>query len=101
MMKYGPVDVTVLAFAEARLDGSALAELKRQVATGIIRVLDIIILFKDEAFWFSFHNIKGKHGTNFPMFLARSFGYGVYVSPFPLQTKMYLELAHTVFSSKK
>ena len=44
----GPVDVTVLAFAEARLDGSALAELKRQTAAGTIQVLDIIILFKDE-----------------------------------------------------
>jgi hypothetical protein len=48
MMKHGPVDVVVLAFAEARLDGSTLAELKRQAATGTIRVLDIIILLKDE-----------------------------------------------------
>ena len=48
MMKHGPVDVAVLAFAEARLDGSALAELKRQAAAGTIRVLDIIILLKDE-----------------------------------------------------
>ncbi len=53
MMKHGPVDVAVLAFAEARLDGSALAELKRQAAAGTIRVLDIIILFKgeDETCW--------------------------------------------------
>ena len=49
MMKHGPVDVVVLAFGEARFDGSALAELKRQSETGTIRVLDLIILLKDEA----------------------------------------------------
>ena len=49
MMKHGPVDVVVLAFGEARFDGSALAELKRQSEAGIIRVLDLIILLKDEA----------------------------------------------------
>ena len=48
MMKHGPVDVTVIAFGEARFDGSALAELKRQAAAGTIRVLDLIILLKDE-----------------------------------------------------
>ena len=48
MMKHGPVDVTVLAFGEARFDGSALAELERQAAAGTIRVLDLIILLKDE-----------------------------------------------------
>ena len=48
MMKHGPVDVTVIAFGEARFDGSALVELERQAATGTIRVLDLIILLKDE-----------------------------------------------------
>ena len=48
MMKHGPVDVVVLAFGQARFDGSALAELKRQAAAGTIRVLDLIILLKDE-----------------------------------------------------
>jgi len=48
MMKHGPVDVAVLAFGEARFDGSALAELERQAAAGTIRVLDLIILLKDE-----------------------------------------------------
>ena len=47
MMKHGPVDVVVLAFGEARFDGSALAELKRQAAAGTIRVLDLIIVLKD------------------------------------------------------
>jgi hypothetical protein len=48
MMERGPVDVVILAFGEARFDGSALAELKRLNATGTIHVLDLIILLKDE-----------------------------------------------------
>jgi hypothetical protein len=49
MMKHGPVDVVVLAFGEPRFDGSILAELEKQAATGTIRVLDAMVLFKDEA----------------------------------------------------
>jgi hypothetical protein len=48
MIKHGPVDVLVLAAGEPRFDGSVLAELKRQAATGTIRVLDAMILLKDE-----------------------------------------------------
>jgi hypothetical protein len=49
MSKHGPVDVVVLAFAEARFDSSAITELERQSAAGTIRVLDLIMLQKDEA----------------------------------------------------
>jgi hypothetical protein len=49
MIKHGPVDVLVLAAGEPSLDGSILAELKRQAASGTIRVLDAMLLFKDEA----------------------------------------------------
>ena len=49
MMKHGPVDVMVLAFAEARFDYSALEELEKLVAAGIIRVLDLIMLQKEES----------------------------------------------------
>ena len=48
MIKYGPVDVVVLAFGEPRFDGSILAELERQAATGTIRVLDAMVLLKDD-----------------------------------------------------
>jgi hypothetical protein len=48
MIKHGPVDVVVLAFGEPRFDGSILAELERQAATGTIRVLDAMVLFKEE-----------------------------------------------------
>jgi len=48
MIKHGPVDVVVLAAGEPRFDGSVLAELERQAATGTIRVLDAMILLKQE-----------------------------------------------------
>lgn len=46
MMKHGPVDVVVLALGEPKFDGSILNELERQTATGTIRVLDVMVLFK-------------------------------------------------------
>ena len=49
MIKHGPVDVIVLAAGEPRFEGKVLAELKRQAASGIIRVLDAMILVKDES----------------------------------------------------
>src|SRR5512139_3097725 len=49
MIQHGPVDVVVLAAGEPRFDGVVLAELERQAASGTIRVLDAMILLKDEA----------------------------------------------------
>ncbi len=49
MIKHGPVDVIVLALGEPRFDGSILRELERQAASGIIRVIDAMILVKDES----------------------------------------------------
>ncbi len=46
MIKHGPVDMLVLALGEPHFDGSILKELKRQTATGVIRVLDAMVLFK-------------------------------------------------------
>jgi hypothetical protein len=48
MIKHGPVDVIVLAAGEPRFDGGVLAELERQAASGTIRVLDAMILLKDQ-----------------------------------------------------
>jgi hypothetical protein len=47
-VKYGPVDVVILATGEPRFDGSILTELERLVAAGTIRVLDAMVLFADE-----------------------------------------------------
>ena len=49
MINHGPVDVIVLAAGEPRFDGGVLAELERQAASGTIRVLDAMILLKDES----------------------------------------------------
>ncbi|HMT22269.1 MAG TPA: DUF6325 family protein, partial [Promineifilum sp.] len=46
MIKRGPVDMLVLALGEPIFDGSILKELEKQTATGVIRVLDAMILFK-------------------------------------------------------
>lgn len=45
-MKYGPVDVVVLAMGEPTFDGSILVELEKLVSTGTIRVLDAMVLVK-------------------------------------------------------
>jgi hypothetical protein len=49
MIKRGPVDVVVLALGAPRFDGSILRELKKQTASGTIRVLDVMVLFKAES----------------------------------------------------
>lgn len=49
MISHGPVDVIVLAAGEPRFDGGVLAELERQAASGTIRVLDAMILVKEES----------------------------------------------------
>lgn len=49
MLKYGPVDVVVLAAGEPRFDGSVFAALEQAAGTGAIRVLDAMLLFKDDA----------------------------------------------------
>ena len=48
MIKHGPIDVVVLAAGEPRFDGSIFAELERQAASGTIRVLDAMLLLKDD-----------------------------------------------------
>ena len=43
-MKYGPVDVLVLASGEPRFDGSVVVELARLAEAGVVRVLDAMII---------------------------------------------------------
>ena len=49
MIKHGPMDVVILAFGEPRFDGSILSELEKQAAAGTIRVLDAMLLYKDDS----------------------------------------------------
>ncbi len=47
-MKYGPVDVVVLATGEAKFEGGVLSALADAVDKGCIRVLDAMLLSVDE-----------------------------------------------------
>lgn len=47
-MEHGPVDVLILAAGEPKFDGSVLAELERLAAAGTIRVLDAMLLVKED-----------------------------------------------------
>jgi len=47
-VKYGPVDVIMLAMGEPQFDGSVVAELKRLADAGTIRVLDAMIMIMDD-----------------------------------------------------
>lgn len=46
MIKHGPVDVVVLALGAPHFDGSIMRELKKYTASGTIRVLDAMVLYK-------------------------------------------------------
>jgi hypothetical protein len=47
-LKYGPVDVVVLAMGEPRFDGSILQELERLADSGTIRVLDAMVMLMED-----------------------------------------------------
>jgi hypothetical protein len=47
-LRHGPVDVIILALGEPRFDGALLSELESLAGAGTIRVLDAMVLFKDE-----------------------------------------------------
>ena len=47
-MEHGPVDLMVIALGEPKFDGSVLAELQKLASAGIIRVLDAMVIIKDE-----------------------------------------------------
>ena len=47
-MEHGPVDVMIIAFGEPKFDGSVIAELERLATAGTIRVLDAMVLMKEE-----------------------------------------------------
>ncbi|WP_062524811.1 DUF6325 family protein [Demequina rhizosphaerae] len=44
----GPVEIVTIAFAESRFDGSILAEIKKLVETGVISIVDAIVVHKKD-----------------------------------------------------
>jgi hypothetical protein len=47
-MEHGPVDVFIVAFGDPKVDGSVLAELQKLAGEGIIRLLDAMVVAKEE-----------------------------------------------------
>jgi hypothetical protein len=47
-MDIGPVDVVIMGLGEPKFDGSVLAELEKHAGEGTIRVLDAMVIAKDE-----------------------------------------------------
>jgi Family of unknown function (DUF6325) len=45
-VQHGPVDVVAVAIGQPQFDGSVLAELEKVATTGMIRVLDAMVLVK-------------------------------------------------------
>jgi hypothetical protein len=70
MIKHGPVDVIVLASGEPKFDGSVMMELEKAAASGVIRVLDAMLLFKDEQGQRAALDIE-----DLPADVAKSFGF--------------------------
>jgi hypothetical protein len=48
-VQHGPVDVVAVAIGHPHFDGVILSELEKVAATGLIRVLDAVVLVKDES----------------------------------------------------
>ncbi|WP_062528770.1 DUF6325 family protein [Demequina rhizosphaerae] len=44
----GPVEIVTIAFAESRFDGSILPEIKKLVETGVISIVDAIVVHKKD-----------------------------------------------------
>jgi hypothetical protein len=47
-VKYGPVDVVILAMGEPKFDGAILAELEKLASAGTIRVLDAMVIIEEQ-----------------------------------------------------
>ena len=47
-MTLGPVQVLVVGFAELRFSGEVLAELSRLEESGVVRLIDMVLVARDE-----------------------------------------------------
>ncbi len=48
-MEFGPVQLLVVAFEEGKFEGKVIAELKRLREHDIVRVIDLLVVHRDEA----------------------------------------------------
>ncbi|HET7901205.1 MAG TPA: DUF6325 family protein [Candidatus Nanopelagicales bacterium] len=66
----GPVDIAVVAFDEPKFDGSIASAIADLVAGGIVRVLDIILVNKDEAGEVTILEVTDVDGDGIPDLIA-------------------------------
>ncbi len=66
----GPVDVAVIAFDEPKFDGSVAGAIADLVAQGIVRVLDIVLVNKDENGETTLFEVTDVDGDGIPDLIA-------------------------------
>jgi hypothetical protein len=66
----GPVDIAVIAFDEPTFDGSVASAIADLVAAGIVRVLDIVLINKDENGVTTLFEVTDVDGDGIPDLIA-------------------------------
>ena len=66
----GPVDIAVIAFDEPKFDGSVASAIADLVAQGIVRVLDIVLVNKDENGETTLFEVTDVDGDGIPDLIA-------------------------------
>jgi Family of unknown function (DUF6325) len=66
----GPVDVLVVGFPDPRPDGSIAAAISELVAKGTVRILDIVLVYKDEAGEVTLAEVSDVDGDGIPDLVA-------------------------------
>ena len=66
----GPVDVAVIAFDEPQFDGSVASAIADLVAGGVVRILDIVLVHKDENGVVSLAEVTDVDGDGIPDLVA-------------------------------
>lgn len=66
----GPVDVAVIAFDEPKFDGSVAGAIADLVAQGIVRVLDVVLVNKDEDGVTTLFEVTDVDGDGIPDLIA-------------------------------
>src|SRR3954468_4838399 len=66
----GPVDVLVVGFPDAKPDGSIAEAISELVANGTVRILDLVLVFKDDAGEVTLAEVTDVDGDGIPDLVA-------------------------------
>lgn len=66
----GPVDVLVVGFPEAKFDGTVAEAIAELVAAGLVRILDVLLVFKDDAGQMTVAEVTDIDGDGIPDLVA-------------------------------